>query len=139
MTTVVANRELVATDSLIVGDHKGTAQKVFKVKGHCVGIAGTYCACINFIRWYKRRDKDDPPEGIEDVMAIALTPSGELRVYEGSVNYFCIDDDFTAIGSGAGAALGAMFMGANPQHAIKIASKVDAYTGGRVQIRRRGK
>ena len=138
MTTVACNRDYIAADSLIVGDHMGHGRKVFKVKGNCIGIAGTYVASMNFVRWYKRKDKDSPPDGIEDVNALVLTPSGSIRVYEGTVDYYEVEDDFCAIGSGAGAALAAMHLGCNPVKAIETATKVDAYTGGKIHIRRRG-
>jgi ATP-dependent protease HslVU (ClpYQ) peptidase subunit len=41
---------------------------------------------------------------------------------------------FFAVGSGAAVALGAMHMGASAREAVAIACRVDAYTGGRLQV-----
>jgi hypothetical protein len=41
--------------------------------------------------------------------------------------------DFVAIGSGAAAAMGAMYMGASAREAVAAAKKIDNYTGGAVK------
>lgn len=43
-------------------------------------------------------------------------------------------EEFTAIGSGAGFALGALEAGADVETALEIAIKYDAYTGGNVHV-----
>jgi ATP-dependent protease HslVU (ClpYQ) peptidase subunit len=44
-----------------------------------------------------------------------------------------VEDDFSAIGSGAQAAMAAMHMGADVKRAIEIASQVDVGSGGKIQ------
>jgi len=47
-----------------------------------------------------------------------------------------IEGDCWAIGSGAQAALGAMYMGADPEEAVQIACAIDPYCAGPVTVER---
>jgi 20S proteasome alpha/beta subunit len=66
------------------------------------------------------------------VVALALTARG-IMVYEYSPEPYLISDKFCAIGSGAQAALAVMHMGYTTREAVKVAAKIDPYTGGRVR------
>lgn len=139
MTTIVATRDMIAGDTKLSGDINSHATKVFKHRGAVVGIAGTYAFCMDFVKWWKAgADSDNVPD-MEEVDAIVLTTDGRLLCFNHHNTFFEINDDFTAIGSGAAAALGALHAGATPQQAIKIAGKIDPGTGGKPTIRRRGK
>lgn len=131
MTTVVCNRTEMASDSQLTGAHKASAKKVWKHKGACVGIAGEYVACVQFVKWLMGKSEDAPE--MEDVDAMVLTRDGRILHYNGSIEPFEIDDEFGAIGSGSQAAIAAMYMGASPDKAIEVASLVDPGTGGKVQ------
>ena len=109
-------------------------RKVYKVNGACIGIAGTYADCIRFIRWYKSGMKE-PLKKVGDVSALLLSDEGNIFYFDGEAQSYRVTDKFMAIGSGASAAMGAMHMGATPQQAVKVASKVDAYTGGKITTR----
>lgn len=137
MTTIACDRNLMAGDTLLVSDVKANATKVFKHRGAVVGVAGGYAHCMEFVKWWKDGAKGDPPD-MEEVDAIVLTKDGRILCFNHHHAFFEISDDFTAIGSGAAAALGAMHAGASPRTAIKIASRVDMYTGNKPTIRRRG-
>lgn len=137
MTTIACDREVMAGDTLLVSDTKSNATKVFKHKGSVVGVAGTFIHCMEFVRWWKAGANGDPPD-MEEVDALVLTKDGRILCFNHHTAFFEITNRFTAIGSGAAAALGAMHAGADPQAAIKIASKVDMFTGGNPTIRRRG-
>lgn len=138
MTTIACNTTFMAGDTLLTSDVKCHAQKVFKCRGCCVGIAGTYVDCMIFVEWWKHGANVEPPE-MENVEALVLTSSGRILCFDGHAKFFELDDPFTAIGSGAQAALAAMHMGADPQKAVKIAGKVDPGTGSKTTIRHRGK
>ena len=47
-----------------------------------------------------------------------------------------VEVDCWAIGSGAQAALGAMFMGATPEEAAEVACAIDPFCGGPVTVER---
>jgi ATP-dependent protease HslVU (ClpYQ) peptidase subunit len=131
MTTVVCTREEMASDSLLSGDYRATAKKIWKVKGSIVGIAGTYRDCVQFVKWLKG-ELDECPD-MEEVDAIVVTQSGKILHYNGSADPFEVNDDFSAIGSGAQAAMAAMHMGASVERAIEIAVLVDGGSGGKTQ------
>jgi len=127
----------MAGDTLLVSETKANAVKVFKHRGACVGVAGTYVMCMEFVKWWKSGAQGEPPD-MEEVDAIVLTRDGRILCFNHHTSFFEISDAFTAIGSGGAAALGAMHAGASPERAIKIAGKVDMFTGGKPTIRRRG-
>ena len=109
-------------------------RKVFKHKGNLVGIAGTYTDCIQFMAWYRAGMKGEAPK-MKNVSALLLSKEGLIFSFDGSCNSYRITDPFMAIGSGAHAAMGAMHMGATPALAVKVASKVDSNTGGKITTR----
>lgn len=133
MTTVVCNRDMMASDSQLTGTHKAAAKKMWKFKDGIVGIAGEYAACVQFVRWLQDPEETDEPE-MENVDAMVLTKDGRIFHYNGSLLPFEVEDEFSAIGSGTQAAMAAMYMGACPERAIEIACAVDPGTGGRVQV-----
>lgn len=138
MTTIVCNRDEMAGDTLICSDTKATATKVFRHKGNCIGVAGSYIDCLEFVRWWKSGAKDEPPE-TQEVDALVLTKDGRILMFNQHHMFFELEDEFAAIGSGGAAALGAMHAGATPRQAIQIAGLVDPATGGKPTVRRRGK
>lgn len=138
MTTIACNTQCMAGDTLLSSDVKCHAQKVFKHRGCCVGIAGTYADCMVFVHWWKAGAKEEPPP-MDNVEALVLTSSGRILCFDGHTKFFELDDPFSAIGSGAQAALATMHMGASPREAVRIAGKVDPGTGNKTTIRHRGK
>lgn len=109
-------------------------RKVYKHNGTCIGIAGTYTDCMRFMKWYRGGMKE-PLKKVGDVSALLLSAEGNIFYFDGEAQSYKVTDKFMAIGSGANAAMGAMHMGATPAQAVKIASKVDTYTGGRITTR----
>jgi len=95
-----------------------------------ISTAGTADIGTDFIEWLKGGDE---PETLDDMDAIVLTPQG-IFVYAETIIPVQLEQDFYAIGSGAHAALGAMFCGKNPVEAVEIAAKIDPYTGGVVDV-----
>jgi 20S proteasome alpha/beta subunit len=138
MTTIVCNTRYMAGDTLLTSDIKSHGQKVFKYRGNCVGISGTYVDCIVFINWWKKGAKKSPPE-MKEVEALVLTADGRILCFDQHESFYEMKDDYAAIGSGAAAALGAMHMGADPKKAVQVASKIDPGTGYKTTVRRRGK
>lgn len=121
----------MCSDSRITSDYKASAKKIWRFKGGIVGIAGNYGACVQFVKWLKgERDEEPDMDGVE---AMVLTNSGKIMHYDGQHEPFEVDDDFSAIGSGATSALGALHAGVSLERAIEIAGLVDPSTGGRTQ------
>jgi ATP-dependent protease HslVU (ClpYQ) peptidase subunit len=139
VTTIACNKEVMAGDSRLTGSSIANAVKVFKHKGRILGVSGTYGEAMDFVRWWKAGcpvdDEHDPPN-MQNVAALCLLPDGTILVYDQQATPYSVIDGFAAVGSGESAALGAMYAGADPIKAVKIAAKVDQNTGGKVIVRR---
>jgi len=91
------------------------------------------------INWYKggRKQKDRPQVG-EDYWACLWVfdpDQGALWFKNPMTNPYPEVLNFpNAMGSGATYALGAMYAGADLVKAVEIASKLDIYTGGEIQL-----
>jgi ATP-dependent protease HslVU (ClpYQ) peptidase subunit len=72
---------------------------------------------------------------MDETEAVFLS-AGKIVVFEQSHYGYEVTDPFVAIGSGAAAALGALYVGATPVEAVRAAAKVDPYTGGRIVVKR---
>jgi ATP-dependent protease HslVU (ClpYQ) peptidase subunit len=135
MTTIVANRSAMAADRRISGGLVFQTQKLFRVHGAIIGVAGDMQHCLKFIEW--RKNPDTKPTMAEpEFEALELTSCGQLLWWGAELVALPIDGDTYAIGSGGPVALGAMEMGASLQKAIAIAAKWDCKTGGTAQLMR---
>lgn len=150
MTTLAFKAGVLASDSRATWDGhiKSSCCKMWRiqsrvepVKGECLlAIAGDLYAGLLFKDWMeqggepKLKDRgvigDDGDAG-GDFDALIVHRSG---VY--GANFLCrlerIDEDEWAHGSGRLAALAAMACGKSAIEAVRIASRFDAYTGGRI-------
>ena len=145
MTTIAANREMMAADSLTTIDDtrfqisKRKLHRLHQGLGnpeHLVAASGQTRHIQRFIEWYSRfRPVDERPDLDEDFAALALTPEG-LYYYDGGAYPFKVEGKYWAIGSGAEFALGAMAAGANPEQAVHAALRFDVGTGPPVVVER---
>lgn len=132
MTTIVANREEMACESLVScasGEAYTTDQKVRRVGDDIVGCAGNITDIMKFMEWYASRG--DRPE-LENIDALVLNSSG-LWIYNSSTYANRVCDPFICIGSGAMAAKAAMLCGKSPREAVAIAIQCDKGSGGKVR------
>lgn len=109
---------------------KGSYKKIWKKHGVIIGIAGTYTDGVRFAESFPDLSELDDLD--EDFEAMVLTPGGILT-FDRSLHPTRTDSKVEAIGSGGKVALGAMLAGAPPDKAVRIAAKIDAYTGGRIR------
>lgn len=142
MTTIAADSEGMASDSGQV--HNGAisaihAKKVFRVKGHLIGVCGK-CAQYEELIHVLKASKEDPikyltalAESEYDCDALILTPKGVIYRYDGHGIPYKHAETFATSGSGSPIALAAMMAGADPKGAIKIAIAMDPSTNGRVR------
>lgn len=134
MTTIVCSRTEMACDSLCTdATTKCTVDKIYRVGDSLIGVAGAYGSCNSFIEWLKAGSPRDAVPEMDDVAALVLSPSG-IYMYDGNVAPFRLKGKFAAIGSGAQAALALMHTGASPAMAVKMAIKVDPFSGGHVSV-----
>lgn len=113
------------------GTEVGPIRKVFRVQGKLVGFAGSLKLRPSLIRWLKHGGPV-PPAG--DVTLMILE-RGRLHVWRACDGYVAVGPQF-AIGSGGAIARAAMMAGATCQRAVRIATEIDALSGGRVRTYR---
>jgi ATP-dependent protease HslVU (ClpYQ) peptidase subunit len=136
VTTIAATRSAMAADRRVSGS--GTRYKTKKIRRYgdaIVGVAGDAASVARFFAWFAERGEKGPPKLGKDaeLEALILTPAG-LFVCGSECALDEVEDEFFAIGSGAGPALGAMHMGASVKVAIEIAARVDPATGDGIDI-----
>lgn len=146
MTTIAYRDGVIAADSCVSlqteagGARKFRCEKLYRkqVKGPrgksewiVIGLAGESAPGLVFLDWYGT-DKEKPTdliEGSADFTALILTKRGLFEA-----DAYCrpekILNRFYAVGSGAKAAMGAMYAGATAKRAVQIAAKIDPYTAG---------
>jgi len=141
MTTVAANREMMAADSHVdFGGIGYKSPKIFRIGTSLFGLAGDNYGNV-FIEWaesgFKVKQKPNwGPKDLEDVefLALELSPTG-IWIWDKYLIRIKIKDDNYAIGSGSGAALVFMRkMGLTPEQAVKECCEFDDYTKPPVDV-----
>jgi ATP-dependent protease HslVU (ClpYQ) peptidase subunit len=130
MTTIACNRKMMSGDTRYTdGGLEGKCKtKIHNVNGDLVGFAGSMAEGLAFVKWYKNKDEEKPE--ISDTTILVLKYDETIWTYDS--NYHAVevtDKDFYAIGSGSHFAMGAMSAGKNPTEAVRIATKLDVYSG----------
>ena len=147
MTTIAYRGGIIAADSRATytseaaGSRVHACKKLFRKrvgegrKAHDVIIAtaGETSPGMVFVDWYGT-GKPVPELFLHlggDFTCLVLTPRG-LFEYDVYCRGEPIEEEFYAIGSGAKAALGAMHAGKSAVEAVRIACRIDPYSGGRI-------
>lgn len=149
MTTIVCDVRagVMASDSWVThsseagGSRRGIGQKLFRkriTEGRktfdvIIGTAGESSPALLFVDWYGTGQ--EPPQMLRelggDFTCLILTPRGLFEA-----DAYCrpesVLDPYWAIGSGAKAALAAMHCGKSAVEAVRVAARIDPYTGGRI-------
>lgn len=141
MTTIAWRDGIMAADTATYihgGDCRmpGETGKMWRLAdGRVMGHAGSRRDAHGLMRWLEDPKGDPPNTG--DVAAIVVGRGGgrSMLVFDGSSERE-VEAPFYALGSGAQAALGAMYAGASAEDAVRIAMLVDPYTGGDVRVER---
>jgi hypothetical protein len=97
-------------------------------------LCGDWVDALKFLEWFNEgADLNATPDYEENTFdALELNHSG-LYAWDRGLRRVPVLNPYYAIGSGAQAALGALFMGATPVQAIEAASQIDLFTSGPVQ------
>ena len=140
MTTITANSEGIASDAGLV--QNGTisainAKKIFRVKGHLIGVCGR-CACYEELIYTLKESEEDPikhlttvDEPERDCDALILSPKGVIWRYDGHGIPYKHPESYATSGSGSTVALAAMMAGASPREAVRIAIALDPKSNGK--------
>lgn len=133
----------VASDSQgSLGDERlpGEFVKVVRDESTLFCFSGTFCLFNPLVRWYKAGCPEDAIPKCDPEY------SHRLWVFDPSVDHPQVFVNvhkspypiplFTpaAMGSGSEYALGAVYAGASLKDAVRIASKLDVYTGGKIKL-----
>lgn len=143
MTTIAYRDGVLAADSLVCGDNTRWGAKTKIVRARCGimgGASGDASAAAHYLEWVESLEKEPQPEAAPDtthgVDGLLISRDGSVWCWTGGMSLFRMElpegETFTAIGSGAKLAMGAMAMGASAERAVEIAIKYDIYTGGRI-------
>ena len=145
MSVVAVKDGMMATDSF--ANYNGIQCNHKKL--HClekdgrkilVGYVGNLLDCQEFLRWFENdADLDKLPnfrpyKGSDDspfFTALVLTKEKLVEWDQYFLPLEIIDRPY-AVGSGAQAALGAMYMGASAMEAVEIACKICVNVGGQI-------
>ena len=129
MTTVAWKDGVLAADKKASdGDTGHRVTKLLRTKSHAIAFAGNFVVGRLFVKWYPCKRGDCPLD--EDTEALVMD-LGTGECFEWGCDGFpiLIEDRFTAIGTGAAFAIGAMAMGGTAIEAVEIASEWDNNSG----------
>lgn len=133
MTTIATDGKVIAADSRGVSDFilQGNINKVFRLKDGSIAAFAGHSLCYSAaIEWLNGGEKPNFKDA--EFYALILDSDG----------VWYVDDNYHkermpapyAIGSGCKFAMAAMLAGASPKEAVRIASKLDENTGGRIRV-----
>lgn len=132
MTTIAAKFSTleIAADSQVSGDDiKYFVEKLRRGKESIYGAAGDWKDILGAFSMLENPQPGDLLDEDCDIEMLELRTDG-IWVYESTLIPARIKNDFYAIGTGAGYAIGAMHLGKSPKEAIEIAALYDPLTGG---------
>lgn len=140
MTTIVATREGIASDSGLIQSKAisaVSAKKIFRIKGHLIGWCGS-CAQAAHLIYDLKKAKEKPIhyltevcESTYDCGALILDPDGRIWHYDGHGIPFESSEEYATTGSGGTIARAAMMAGASAREAAKIAIALDPQSNGK--------
>lgn len=101
--------------------------EIYQVKRAFIGFAGGATNIAAMVGWL--HDPTSKLPKANDFEALLLNDKNEIYHTSNMSNWTLLKDKFCAIGSGQPFAMAAMLAGEDPAGAVKIASKLDSYTG----------
>lgn len=138
MTTIAFDGKILASDSRMTSNNeimRGNVNKISIRKDYAFCLAGTFAAFEPLVKWFTKGaiEADFPSLNMQYTF---LVIDKKLKVTVYSSNNGSHKTKYKApiaIGSGQDFATGAMAIGANAKQAVKAASKLDIYTGGKIK------
>lgn len=134
MTTIAYRDGVLAGDTLVCGEIKCKAVKVFALKrGGLVGGAGDLPSVLAFVDWLDRPKSEKPDlSHDDDFEALVISPDGSIEWYERTLRPVPIAEAYYAIGSGGPFAMGRMDGGGTAEDAVASGIRWDSGSGGEV-------
>lgn len=139
MTTIAYRDGVLAADTLVSmnGTVVSHMAKIFRVNDWLIGGSGSAGVSFPIARWVEQSGGDArvPIEwgDVKDSSGLLISPLGAVfHADTGSNAVMLMDAPYHAIGSGTDIALSAMACSRKAVEAVKIAIKLDLYSGGNV-------
>lgn len=137
MTCIAYKDGILAADTLMVNnERKSYTQKLFRHGNQCVAICGDFARGMEMLAWFKGGAipaeypaKRDP----NDFARLVVAQDDGICTFENGPFPFWHKELFTAYGTGADFAIGAMAMGASAVEAVKVAIEHCASCGGNIE------
>lgn len=125
MTVIAFDGKIIAADKQATNNGlRHICNKLEKIKGGYIAIAGTDNKSLPMVEWYKKgcKIKDFPPQIKDEFGLIIVFKNGEVYQYENAPYPIKRTDKIMAWGCGRDYAIGAMAAGKNAIDAVKITS-----------------
>ncbi len=143
MTTIAVKDGVMAADTLVTCGgpytHMNKIQRIGTVS--IAGICGEAFLGAILLDWLRTKrnpamlHKIIPPDSRDSADVIELTPGGIVLWNGWGVPLRLLDKQY-AIGSGAMAAMSAMLNGDSAEQAVRMATRMDEYSGLPIQVER---
>ena len=140
MTTIAYKDGIIAADSQESDEGylaKGDTRKLWEISGDLIGLSRGSYAGLLFIEWYRGNINEDTIalrlQDDDDFEALVIEGNGKIYTYN---RYLAPDRKHLkhyAIGCGWKCAMVAMDLGCNAVDAVKLASRYDLFSGGKVK------
>lgn len=131
MTTIAWDGYVLAGDTLANGSFKRYTNKVFTIRPNVYFSGCGYLEdCMAVVAWLKSEEKDKPK--LEENFAGILIEDGKPYRLEQKLIKLPIKEEYHAVGSGAGHAIVALYLGQDAVAAVKIAAMFDTDTSADV-------
>ena len=123
----------MACDSHVTGGFTTSSRKIRKKNGCIVGYAGDWIAGEYFADFYLGKKDKPPVRDIDDDLELLVLKSTGIYLVDSWLREVRICGKYYAVGSGSQGAMATMNMGATATEAVREATKVDDYTGGKIR------
>jgi hypothetical protein len=114
--------------------HNARVQKLWELDDGAlfvaVGVAGNYSAVLQVVKWLNKGGEPEDIPTVDDMefQVLGVDAAGDIWLASGGMEFFNVEEEMHAIGSGGEYALGAMTAGAVPERAVEIAATYDMHT-----------
>lgn len=138
MTTIAYDGKTISADSRITSGNEiitDNQQKIFKLKKNSKNyIAFAISGEIRFARVFEKwiKSNGEFTLSMENTCIVAITNKGKAHKYYDDDNYESSMSECVCVGSGRDYAITALRLGKTPKVAVKIASELDVFTGGKI-------
>ena len=136
MTTIAYNNGLLCADTQVNSNScvYGYASKIFEHDGVFYASCGQKQDFEQLKNWVKSGKKEDKKPSFDCSFSGMYCDGDNIYCFDDKFIPYIIEADYFAMGSGWEIATGAMEFGASAEEAVNIACKIDAFSGGKVEV-----